>query len=301
MLTVRKGRYSGKMSGGARKRLTKAITLMAMAIKPRTVFNPVLDRYVHHHLSFITLTVSGRKNISARKAMSSLFEPFLQWMRRDCGHKYGNIYLWKVELQTRGQIHYHIVTPAFIPMKELQEKWNYLQRKAGYLKDYVQEKRHYKAPSTHIKAVCKKRNTTGYLVKCIIKEMGKAVDARELQIRQEVREEIEAGKFDVSGDPAYLEDWECRRRIYEDNRINGKAWDCCNELAGAKYFTIPFTPHHLAQYDLIDGKNGLRLKSDDYWHLIIFTSSSPPDLLTTGEKIAMINYFESIFNGERDI
>ncbi len=297
MSRVRKAAYSGRMSGGSMKKLTRAITVMAMAFKPRTIYNPHLQRYISHHLSFITLTIAAHKNISARDAYNNCLAPFLQWMRRDGRIKYGDKYLWKVENQKRGQIHYHIITPAWIDKTRLQEKWNELLHKHRYTDEYAKAKGHFKAPSARIEAVHKKQNTAGYLAKAIIAEMAKAVDARELEIRKEVRAEIEAGTFDVSCDPEYLEDWEARRRIYEDGRLNGKTWDCCDDLAGVKYFTIPLTPDHVDLLDQLRLKGGIREKGDEYWTLVMFRArEGPRDLLDRYETKEMNRYFESLLN-----
>lgn len=154
--------YSGKLTQGAAKRLRKAIELLCMSIKPITILNPVTKRYHKHRLSFITLTISQHKNITAQEAYSKCLAPLLRYLREK--HKM-NTYVWKAEVQKRGQIHYHITTPTFLHWQQLRDTWNNLQRKAGYLNDYHSKKGHYNANSTDIHEVRHVTDLASYLMK----------------------------------------------------------------------------------------------------------------------------------------
>lgn len=162
LMKDRKKAYSGKLTDGAKKRLRRAIELLCMSNKPVRVYNPVTKRYINHRLSFITLTVSQTSNITAQEAYQNLLVHFLQWMRRTKGV---TTYVWKAEVQQRGQIHYHITTPSFIHYKEIREKWNNLQSKAGYLKEYYEKTGHYDPNSTDIHQVRHVKDLSSYLMK----------------------------------------------------------------------------------------------------------------------------------------
>jgi hypothetical protein len=167
MQAQRATRYSGNMSQGAKKRLTKAITLLVQCTKKRLLYNEVSKRMVSHQLSFITLTVSDpQKKLSGKEAYSKLLSHFLAWMRRT---KKINTYIWKAELQKNGQIHYHITTPAFINYQEIRDKWNNLQKKAGLLDKYIEAKGHSDANSTDIHSVRNIKDLSSYLIKYIAK------------------------------------------------------------------------------------------------------------------------------------
>jgi hypothetical protein len=156
------------MSPGAKKRLTKAITLLVQASKKRWIYNEVIKKTVLHQLSFITLTVSDtEKKLTGKEAYKSLLSHFLAWLRRT---KNCNTYIWKAELQKNGQIHYHITTPLFINYQELRDKWNNLQRKAGLLNKYIAAKGHDNANSTDIHSVKNINDLSAYLIKYIAKE-----------------------------------------------------------------------------------------------------------------------------------
>ena len=78
------------------------------------------------------------------------------------------VYL-KAELQERGQVHYHLTVNSFIHWQEIQNKWNKLQHKAGYLDDFAKKHRHYKPNSTDVHSVKNVKDIEAYLVKYICK------------------------------------------------------------------------------------------------------------------------------------
>ena len=135
---------------------------MCQSIKIRKIYNPVTQTIHPHRLSFITLTVSQKENLTARQVYKSCFEKFLRWLRQS---QQVTTYVWKCEQQTRGQIHYHITTPSFIHYQYIRDKWNNLQRAAGYLTQYEKEHGHSNPNSTDIKEVKKIRNLSNYMIK----------------------------------------------------------------------------------------------------------------------------------------
>lgn len=158
----KKKAYSGQLTPGAKKRLSKAIDLMCQTVKNKRIYSRVLDREVNHKLSFITLTVSQHKNITAREVYDKAFKYFLQWLRKS---QKVNTYVWKCEVQKRGQIHYHITTPSYIFYQDIRDKWNNLQRQNGWTNDYFKLKGHHNPNSTDIKEVRKVNNLSAYLIK----------------------------------------------------------------------------------------------------------------------------------------
>lgn len=174
MLQQRLHRYSGKLTAGGKKRLTKAVTILTTCIKPQFIYNEVSKRYHWHKLSFVTLTVSDhQKKLTGKTAYRLLLSHFLQWLRRTHNVR---TYIWKAELQKNGQIHYHITTPAFIHYQKVRDVWNNLQRKAGLLDKYAQEHGHYNANSTDIHEVKGVNDLAAYLIKYIAKSYQNAED-----------------------------------------------------------------------------------------------------------------------------
>lgn len=157
------GTYSGKITPGAKKRMTRAIELIVMASQDKKACHPKTGRPFTYRLTFLTLTISENKRIiEAKEAHKQCLEPFLQWLRRV--HNV-NLYIWKAEHQRRGQLHYHITINQYIDYRVLQAKWNELQDKAGWIDGFFANYGHRNPPSTQIKKVLRERNMAGYMCK----------------------------------------------------------------------------------------------------------------------------------------
>lgn len=284
MQAAQKTQYSGGMSGGARKRICKAITIMAQAHKPKWIYNDVSHQYQYHHLSFITLTVSCRKNITTRFGYDHLLKPFLGWLRDTKGVK---TYIWKLEFQERGQVHYHITIPNFIHYAEIRRTWNSLQHKAGLLDEYAKEHGHFNPNSTDIHDVRNKKNIASYLVK----ELGKTVDAKRLRATGIVNSLIQAGEIPAEEKQKFIDEY-----VGDELKADGKVWDTSNNLAGANYFALPMESWHRAIFDELRQAGQLTEIVDDWWSLIYIKSNSPPEILLQSEQVQLYDYLQTILN-----
>lgn len=155
-------KYTGKLTQGAKKRLVKAIDLLCQMTKPTYMINPATGKRFRHTLTFITLTIPQSEVITAREAYDTCFKHFMQWMRRTLQVK---TYVWKVEHQVRGQIHYHITTPTVIHYQNIKDKWNNLISAAGYCKEYFEHNNGKMPNSTDIHAVKHVKNFASYMIK----------------------------------------------------------------------------------------------------------------------------------------
>jgi len=284
MQAAQKKQYSGTMTGGARKRMGKAITLLAQAAKPKWIFNHISKQYQYHHLSFITLTVSSKKNVSTSFAREHLLRPFLGWMRDTKGVQ---AYVWKLEYQTRGQVHYHITIPDFIDYNEIRKTWNALQHKAGLLDEYAKEHGHFNPNSTDIHAVQHKKNLANY----ILKELGKTINARKLQATEIVDSLIKAGEIPADQKEQFVDEY-----TGDEMKADGKVWDCSNNLSGAGYFALPMERWHMDALDQLRNAGELREVVDEWWSLIYFKSNAPPDILLQHEKKKLDDHLKAILN-----
>ncbi len=156
--------YSGALTPGAKKRLARSIDLLVQSTKRTWIDNPAKPgEKMPFQIAFTTLTVhSPGRMIGIKEAYKNLLSPMLQWLRRS--HNV-YLYIWKAELQERGQIHYHLLLGSFVHMDALRTKWNKLQMECGYLDDYFKEHGHYDAPGTEIKNALLHNDVAGYLQK----------------------------------------------------------------------------------------------------------------------------------------
>lgn len=161
-------KYTGQITPGAKKRLTKAISLLVQSAPEKWIYNPVSKKNQHHKISFITLTLP---NIEAAKDAKFTHKFLLQPMLRILRNKYKmSMYVWKCELQKNGSIHYHITTDLFMPWEQLRQHWNALLAKNGMLEAFQEKYGHSNPNSVDIHSVNKINDLEAYLVKYISKE-----------------------------------------------------------------------------------------------------------------------------------
>lgn len=195
--------YSGTMTDHARSRILRTVDVFLQKSPQRKVFNPVIGQKVNFRLSFITLTISAQVCKDASDGHPAL-KVFLQHFKRPAAKKAISerltSYIWKAELQERGQLHYHITTNAWLHWAEIQRVWNGIQFSRGWLNDFQARHGHTNPNSTDVHSVYKVRDIQAYLGKYLSK----------------------TGKKDVSElgfcVPVYVPS------------IGGKVWDCSQDL-----------------------------------------------------------------------
>lgn len=218
--------YSGKLCPGAKKRLTKAVEIITQAAfkdkqfiyTPKGALKAVEAKF---KLNFITLTIhSPEKMIEGKEGHKLCLEPLLKWLRDNYDL---TMYVWKAELQERGQLHYHLTTNCYIPWHDLWQKWGELNERAGYLNDWFSEQPRYKVndkgeletnypvAGTDIHSVYKVQDMAKYLQKCICK----TTKRKDGSIISEFKKEVQNAAT-----------------------IGGKVWDCSINLKSAKHYTI---------------------------------------------------------------
>ena len=171
--------YSGTVTKHTQKRIRTAVNLLLQVSPTRKILNPVNNKLQNFKINFITLTIPVQSvRIQPAECYSNCFKPFLQWLQKTRGIKH---YIWKAELQkekdftgkikaNKGQLHYHITTNVFIHYQDIQNKWNYLLQKAGYIHEYKEKFNSINPNTTDVHAVYKIKDLEAYLVKYISKE-----------------------------------------------------------------------------------------------------------------------------------
>lgn len=282
MREQQKRQYSGTMSDGARKRMAKAITIMCQGCRSKWKMNPFTGQLQYHNLTFLTLTIhSPSRNVPAREAYEKMLAPFLRWLREKHNVR---TYVWKAELQKRGQLHYHMTFPNMIHLQDVRDKWNSLQREAGYLDEYAKQHGHYNANSIDIVST---KNVKG-LARYIVKELVKEIDARRLEISKELEENTNADPHEVDTIADFL--------LGEETRINGKVWDCSNNLSGKNYFCVPLTKQAIDKIDQFCADPETFYIEDDFYRLVVLDKHPPPwmCLLNDWERENFLQYVEEI-------
>src|SRR4029079_12318836 len=147
----KKPTYTGQTTTGSRKRIKRAVDMLCQLSPVRWVKNPVSGKRHKHRLTFITLTIPGKEKVPlANVAHKSLLAPWLLTMKRKNGLK---TYLWKVEFQKNGQLHYHITTPSVIHYQSIKDTWNNLLSQNGFLEQWFKDNGNRMPNSTDIHQV----------------------------------------------------------------------------------------------------------------------------------------------------
>ena len=234
--------YTGTLCTGAKKRLTKCLELLIQYAKPKTVLHE--GRPLKFSANFITLTIYNYGEfVPGKEAHKNLLEPFLKWMRDN--HKVG-MYLWKAELQSNRadcpQLHYHITTDTYIHKTEIQNKWNELQRRAGYLDSYYAKFKHWDAPSTKIHALYRKRDPVSYIKKEIMNYSDRleVIGAESIRMNKELYPD--RPEADIISEVTKL--------LQNKYTVGGKVWDCSANLKDGKLYS--FYPEGCDQGDQVE-------------------------------------------------
>lgn len=178
--------YSGELKEHARKRLARCISLLNQCSPWQRVPSPVTQTIIDFKLSFITLTFPNEKQISGSDGYKNALYPFLRIMKMRYS---GFLYVYKAELQERGQLHYHITSNKCIPHEVVRQVWNKVLSEAGYNSEYIAKYGHNAAPSTEIRSVLNIRDIEAYLVKYVSKSdpQGRKIDGKVWGCSQELQ------------------------------------------------------------------------------------------------------------------
>lgn len=262
MKEQRKKAYKGQLSKGGKKRLERAIYTLTKATKKRKLYNPVCKAMVSHHLSFLTLTVSdSTTNYTSREVQATCLRPFLDWLVKTHQVK---LYIWKAELQKRGQVHYHIIFPNLIPYWEIKNKWNYLQLKAGYLEGYFEKYGSYSPNSVDIHSMYKVKDAAAYLAKY----MTKAVKSKSNK---------------------------CADNAPSDVVMDGKVWDCSSILKSVSYFEFlySYTFEDLLNEALAKGK--AIMTTFERFSIVDFAEGLESSILPLSDLIGFKQYYNNVY------
>lgn len=130
---LKKKRNNMSLSRASKKKMLDSINSMYCLSKGRKV-EYKKGKYIYNFkCSFITLTLPSEQVHSDKTIKSQCLNQFLIELRKK--YKVKN-YVWKAELQSNGNIHFHIVTDKYVNYLALRWRWNRIINKLGYVKKY---------------------------------------------------------------------------------------------------------------------------------------------------------------------
>jgi hypothetical protein len=155
------------LSTQAKRKMTKAIKYLIYTASEKTAYNNKTKSTFKFKVNMVTLTLASKQIHSDQEIKSKLLNQLLLELKERYHVKN---YVWKSEYQNNGNIHFHILTDKFIPWNELQNRWNRIQNKLGYIDRIVFTPKNKQPNSTDVHSLRKIKNIASYCTKYMTKE-----------------------------------------------------------------------------------------------------------------------------------
>lgn len=131
--SVEKKFHNFQISTNSRKNLIEKILWLNQFAKSRTI-RTYSGKYIYNfRTSFITLTLPASQVHPTSEISKECFERFLTTLRNRL--KMTN-YVWKIEFQENGNVHYHLLTDTYVDYFFALKHWNNIIEKLGYVSEY---------------------------------------------------------------------------------------------------------------------------------------------------------------------
>jgi uncharacterized protein YfkK (UPF0435 family) len=131
--TIKRSSHNLKISDNAYRTLQNKINwlyYLATPKKVKTYHNALIFNF---KINFITLTLPSKQLKCTSETTNELLNQFITEIRA----KFNVVnYVWRLEFQKNGNVHYHIVTDTYIDFFHLRSIWNRIIAKHGYIKAY---------------------------------------------------------------------------------------------------------------------------------------------------------------------
>lgn len=125
-------KHNGELSLMSKKKIVNRILWLNQIAEVKT-YKTKKGQFIQHKLSMLTLTLPSKMQHSPQFITENCLTKFLNLIRSY--YKIKN-YIWKLELQQNGNVHYHIITDAELDYNSLKKIWNKIINKFGYVDEY---------------------------------------------------------------------------------------------------------------------------------------------------------------------
>lgn len=128
--------HNFQISAQSRKNIIEKIVWLNQFAKPRTVRTYSGKLIYNFRTSFITLTLPSPQCHPTADITNECFDRFLTTLRNRL--KMQN-YVWKLEFQENGNVHYHLITDTYVDYFFALKHWNNIIDKFGYVSEYAKK------------------------------------------------------------------------------------------------------------------------------------------------------------------
>jgi hypothetical protein len=126
--------HNFKISVSAQKKIQEKINWLYLLAKSRYTKTYSGKEIFNFKINFLTLTLPSAQVHPTSQITTECFNQFLTEIRQRT--KMEN-YVWRLEFQGNGNLHYHIVTDTYIDYFLAQKIWNRIINKLGYVDAYT--------------------------------------------------------------------------------------------------------------------------------------------------------------------
>lgn len=128
--------HNFNISINARKSMVEKINWLYFMSKPRVKKSVRGKEVFNFRMNFLTLTLPSKQVHPTAQITSECLNQFITELRDI--YKMEN-YIWRLEFQKNGNVHYHLVTDVFLDYDKTLKGWNRIISKLGYVQSYSEK------------------------------------------------------------------------------------------------------------------------------------------------------------------
>lgn len=128
--------HNFQISAQSRKNIIEKIVWLNQFAKPRTVRTYSGKLIYNFRTSFISLTLPSPQRHPTAEITNECFDRFLTTLRNRLKMKN---YVWKLEFQKNGNVHYHLITDTYVDYFFALKHWNNIVDKFGYVSEFAKK------------------------------------------------------------------------------------------------------------------------------------------------------------------
>jgi hypothetical protein len=128
--------HNFKISVSAQKSLVQKINWLYFLSNPREKESLKGGKIFNFRMNFVTLTLPSKQVHPTSEITRDCLNQFLTELSQT--HNLTN-YVWRLEFQKNGNVHYHLVTDVFLDYHKTLKSWNRILSKKGYVQPYTEK------------------------------------------------------------------------------------------------------------------------------------------------------------------
>ncbi len=133
---VQPNKHGFEISQKASANIKEKISWLYSLAKRRVKILPSSQGAFYFKMNFITLSLPAQQFHTSAEITAKCLDGFLQ----ECKRRYGlENYVWRLEFQKNGNVHYHLASDCFLPYDYTVAIWNRELEKLGYIDKYCEK------------------------------------------------------------------------------------------------------------------------------------------------------------------